>query len=256
MFSPVSIYYKTQAQEAVYTNVFSSVNLLQNLGSRDHVYRCLLQCQSTPITQVQEAVYTDVYYSVNLIQNPGSSGREYRCLLQCQSTLKPRLKRPCIQMCYPVSIYSINPDSRGRVYRCSLQKNSAFCYKTCGFISLHFASVSQTWLIFGTLVYLSFYSVTFFTCWLLSNLPTQNNAYLIFSQAKVLADSNEITLYCSSRKHTYIILVTLNPVFWGLQGYTLFFLFLHKNIDCRFSLELPRRSGSNEYTQSMFRAEI
>ena len=43
---------------------------------------------------------------------------------------------------------------------------------------------------------------------------------------------------------------------WGLQGYTLFFLFLLKNIDCAYSLEPPRRGGSNEYPQSMFWTEI
>ena len=42
---------------------------------------------------------------------------------------------------------------------------------------------------------------------------------------------------------------------WGLQGYTLFFLFLLKNIDCGYSLE-PPRGGSYEYPQSMFWAEI
>ena len=30
-------------------------------------------------------------------------------------------------------------------------------------------------------------------------------------------------------------------------GYTFFFLFLLKNIDCGHSLEPPRRGGSNEY---------
>ena len=39
-----------------------------------------------------------------------------------------------------------------------------------------------------------------------------------------------------SRKHAYIFFTPLNPTFmwwnWGLQGYTLFFLFLLKNIDC------------------------
>ena len=39
----------------------------------------------------------------------------------------------------------------------------------------------------------------------------------------------------TSRKHAYIILTPLKPHFtwqnWGLQGYTLFFLFLLKNID-------------------------
>ena len=52
----------------------------------------------------------------------------------------------------------------------------------------------------------------------------------------------------------------LKPHFYtvklGFTGYTLFFLFLLKNIDCRYSLEPPRRGGSNEYRQSMFWAEI
>ena len=38
--------------------------------------------------------------------------------------------------------------------------------------------------------------------------------------------------------------------------YTLFFLFLLKNIDCGYSLELPHRGGSNVYPQSMFWSEI
>ena len=42
----------------------------------------------------------------------------------------------------------------------------------------------------------------------------------------------------------------------GFTGYTLFFLFLLKNIDWGYSLEPPRRGGSNEYQQSMFWAEI
>ena len=42
----------------------------------------------------------------------------------------------------------------------------------------------------------------------------------------------------------------------GLQGYTLFFLISAENIDCGYSLEPPRRGDSNEYPQSMFRAEI
>ena len=33
---------------------------------------------------------------------------------------------------------------------------------------------------------------------------------------------------------------------------TLFFLLLLKSIDCGYSLERPRRGGSNEYLQSMF----
>ena len=36
----------------------------------------------------------------------------------------------------------------------------------------------------------------------------------------------------------------------------IFFLCLLKNIDCGYSLEPPRRGGSNEYPQTMFWAEI
>ena len=35
-------------------------------------------------------------------------------------------------------------------------------------------------------------------------------------------------------------------------GYTFIFLYQLKNIDCGYSLEPPRRGGSNEYPQSMF----
>ena len=35
-----------------------------------------------------------------------------------------------------------------------------------------------------------------------------------------------------------------------------FFPISAQNIDCGYSLELPRRGGSNEYPQSMFWAEI
>ena len=46
-------------------------------------------------------------------------------------------------------------------------------------------------------------------------------------------------------KHHFWIVVKLE-----FKGYTLFFLFLLKNIDLGFSLEPPRRGGSNEYPQS------
>ena len=51
------------------------------------------------------------------------------------------------------------------------------------------------------------------------------------------------------KPHFYIVKM-------GFTGYTLFFLFLLKNIDCGYSLEPPRRSGSNGYPQSKFLAEI
>ena len=42
----------------------------------------------------------------------------------------------------------------------------------------------------------------------------------------------------------------------GFTGYTLFFLFLLKNIYCGHSLEPPRRGGSNGYQQYMFWVDI
>ena len=52
------------------------------------------------------------------------------------------------------------------------------------------------------------------------------------------------------KPHFYIVKL-------GFAGvYSIFFLFLLKNIDCGYSLEPPRRGGSNEYPQSMFWAEI
>ena len=70
----------------------------------------------------------------------------------------------------------------------------------------------------------------------------------------------------SSRKHAYTILTPLKPQFYYTpllysktvvyRGIHNFFLFQLKNIDCGYSLEPPRRGGSNEYPQSMFWAEI
>ena len=46
------------------------------------------------------------------------------------------------------------------------------------------------------------------------------------------------------KPHFYIVKL-------GYAGVYLFFLFLLQNIDCGYSLEPPRRGGSNVYPQSM-----
>ena len=51
------------------------------------------------------------------------------------------------------------------------------------------------------------------------------------------------------KPHYYIVKL-------GFTGVYIIFLFMLKNIDCEYSLEPPRRGGSNEYLQCMFRAEI
>ena len=52
----------------------------------------------------------------------------------------------------------------------------------------------------------------------------------------------------------------LQPHFYivklGFTGVYIIFLISAQNIDCGYSLEPPRRGGSNEYPQSMFWAEI
>ena len=50
------------------------------------------------------------------------------------------------------------------------------------------------------------------------------------------------------KPHFYIVKL-------GLTGVYIIFLISAKNIDCGYSLEPPRRGGSNEYPQSMFWAE-
>ena len=62
--------------------------------------------------------------------------------------------------------------------------------------------------------------------------------------------------YISIRKTCPCKVYPLKPHFYivklGYAGVYLFFLFLLKNIDCGYSLEPPRRGGSNVYPQSMF----
>ena len=54
-------------------------------------------------------------------------------------------------------------------------------------------------------------------------------------------------LYISDplKPHFYIVKL-------GFTGVYIIFLILLKNIDCGYSLEPPRRGGTNEYPQSMF----
>ena len=60
-----------------------------------------------------------------------------------------------------------------------------------------------------------------------------------------------LCVHKKSRKHAYIILTPLNPTFYivrlGFTGVYIIYLISVKNIDCWYSFEPPRRSGSNEY---------
>ena len=100
-------------------------------------------------------------------------------------------------------------------------------------------------------------------CYRKNSLETEKRVRI--SRGKRAIGVRAIEVYAASnadvsRKHAYIILTPVNPTFIlynrDLQVYTLFFLFLPKNIDCRYSLEPPRRGGSNVYPQSIFWAEL
>ena len=60
----------------------------------------------------------------------------------------------------------------------------------------------------------------------------------------------------TSQKHAYIILTPLKPHFYtiklGFTGVCIIFLVSAQNKDCGYSLEPPRRGGSNELPQSLF----
>ena len=60
----------------------------------------------------------------------------------------------------------------------------------------------------------------------------------------------------ASQKHAYIIDPHFYIVQLGFTGVYIIFLFLLENIDYGYSLEPPRRGGSNEYPKSMFWAEL
>ena len=71
--------------------------------------------------------------------------------------------------------------------------------------------------------------------------PSKYAPYVVLI-AVVLITKTCLYTFDSFKPHLYIVKL----------GYILFFLFLLKSIDCGYSLEPPRRGGSNEYPQSMF----
>ena len=70
--------------------------------------------------------------------------------------------------------------------------------------------------------------------------PSYQDIYVLFAITKIY-------LYNFDPIKPNFYLVKL-----GLTGVYIIFLISAKNIDCGYSLEPPRRGGSNEYPQSMF----
>ena len=82
------------------------------------------------------------------------------------------------------------------------------------------------------------------------------NLRVTFRLYKAPTPDYEVTVYCPIKKTCPWSLYPRKPHFYiaklGYAGVYLFFLFLLQNIDCGYSLEPPRRGGSNVYPQSMF----
>ena len=95
-------------------------------------------------------------------------------------------------------------------------------------------------------------------CWYSFELPRLVEA--------IQMSTNNICCYKDSQKNisitkTYLYnFDPLKPHFYivklGFTGVYIIFIISAQNIDCGYSLEPPRRGGSNEYPQSMFKAEI
>ena len=66
----------------------------------------------------------------------------------------------------------------------------------------------------------------------------------------------QTTIYQSCRGEAIAFLVFTNTTLRQLENFNLknfvIFLIFAQNIDCGYTLEPPRRGGSNEYPQSMF----
>ena len=82
-----------------------------------------------------------------------------------------------------------------------------------------------------------------------------SSATVLLTTNIIYKENQEYTL----RKHAYSnILKILSPKTenFQLKNSDIFFHISAQNTDCGHSLEPPRRGGSNEYSQSMFWAEI
>ena len=96
-------------------------------------------------------------------------------------------------------------------------------------------------------------SVSVFVLWLWCFLET---TFIIWS----MVIGPQVSMGLSITRTYLYYFDPLKPHFYivklGFTGVYIIFLISAQNIDCGYSLEPPRRGGSNEYPQSMFWAEI
>ena len=86
--------------------------------------------------------------------------------------------------------------------------------------------------------------------WRVVKHPTQSKLYMcVPHDIGIVITKTYLYNFDPLKPHFYIVKL-------GFTGVYIIFLISAQNIDCGYSLEPPRRGGSNEYPQSMFWAEI
>ena len=72
-------------------------------------------------------------------------------------------------------------------------------------------------------------------------------------QGNLLSGANISVLQATLRKHSYSNIEYVTTNIWKFSDKKMIFFYISaQNIDCEYTLEPPRRGGSNEYPQSMF----
>ena len=140
------------------------------------------------------------------------------------------------------------------VYHCLLQVSVFFASVVCCWKTNTYRAAPNQYANLGSLVFLynySYKSKAYICTWITVDFKQTARIYILFWLCS-------LKKYCPLRKHAYSnILKILPPENVNFQRKNpIFFHISTQNIDCGYSLEPPRRGGSNKYPQSMFWAEI
>ena len=122
--------------------------------------------------------------------------------------------------------------------------------------SIYFKGTKLTWLIFAICFHPHYTPIPYEKGHTLKQINSlQRGAHLFLLELLLFLEGRqnitETYLYNFDplKPHFYIVKL-------GFTGVYIIFLISAQNIDCGYSLEPPRRGGSNEYPQSMFWAEM
>ena len=88
-----------------------------------------------------------------------------------------------------------------------------------------------------------------YNCDIISSDFAEFNDHCIVNHSEEIITKTWLYNFDPLKPHFYIVKL-------GFTGVYIIFLISAQNMDCGYSLEPPRRGGSNEYPQSMFCAEM